>query len=98
MPLWSRIANTFRPHAVTRDIDDERHTHFDEALAEGRASASVSRAFGRRLRTREATRDPFIIPWLEILGGSGAIEVTSLRWPASAVRHALEPNLATGGR
>lgn len=67
MSGWSRIANVFRSSQVDRDIEEELQSHFDEALAEGRDPAEVSRAFGSRLRTREAAREALIAPWLESL-------------------------------
>src|SRR5580698_5991479 len=65
MPLWSRIANVFRPSQVNRDIDEELQLHFDEAEEEGRSFGDVSRAFGSRLRAREEAQDALIARRLE---------------------------------
>src|SRR5216683_6060446 len=66
MSIWSRVANVFR-RRVDDDIDAELQSHFDEAAADGRDPAEASRAFGSRLRAREAVRDAIVAPWLESL-------------------------------
>src|SRR5258708_4163178 len=66
MSIWSRFANVFRRH-VDDDINAELQSHFDEAEADGRDPAQTSRAFGSRLRAREAVRDAIVAPWLESL-------------------------------
>src|SRR6266849_10979497 len=66
MSIWSRVANVFRRH-VDDGIDAELQSHFDEADANGRDPAQASRAFGSRLRAREAVRDAIVAPWLESL-------------------------------
>src|SRR6266852_9042508 len=66
MSIWSRVANVFR-RRVDDDIDAELQSHFDEADANGRDPAQASRAFGSRLRAREAVRDAIVAPWLESL-------------------------------
>jgi putative ABC transport system permease protein len=66
MSIWSRVVNAFRRH-VDDDIDEELQSHFDEAEADGRDPAHTSRAFGSRLRVREAVRDVIVSPWLESL-------------------------------
>jgi predicted permease len=67
MSAWSRIANVFRSHRVDRDIDEELQSHIDEALAAGRDPGEASKAFGSRLRAREAAREALIATWLESL-------------------------------
>lgn len=67
MSAWSRIANVFRSGRVNRDIDEELQSHIDEALAAGRDPNELSKAFGSRLRAREAARDAVIATWLESL-------------------------------
>ncbi len=67
MSVWSRIANVFRSNRVDRDIDEELQSHIAEALAAGRDPVEVSRAFGSRLRAREAARDALVATWLESL-------------------------------
>jgi predicted permease len=64
--MWSRIANVFRRH-VDDDIDAELQSHLDEAHAEGRDAVEASRAFGSRLRAREAVRDAIVMPWFDSL-------------------------------
>lgn len=67
MPLWSRIANTFRSHRLSREIDEELASHIEEAIQEGRDPAEARTALGSALRQREASRDVRLIPWLESL-------------------------------
>jgi len=64
MALWSRMVNVFRRH-LNDDIEAELQSHFDDAIADGRDPGEVSRAFGSRLRTREAARDAMVARWLE---------------------------------
>src|ERR1700732_2967504 len=66
MSIWSRVANVFR-RRVDDDIAAELQSHFDEADADGRDPAAASRAFGSRLRAREAVRDAIVARWLESL-------------------------------
>ncbi len=67
MSLWSRIAKTFRPGRVNRDIDDELQAHIAEAIAHGRDPEEARRAFGSPLRHRESSRDLRLLPWLDSL-------------------------------
>ena len=66
MSVWSRIRNVFRG-GLDDDIDAELQSHFDEARAAGRDPLDVRRAFGPRLRVREAARDAAVSVWLESL-------------------------------
>jgi putative ABC transport system permease protein len=66
--LWSRILNSFGPHRVSSEIDEELQSHIDEALEHGRAPAEVRRAFGPVLQRREESRDIRIAAWLHSLG------------------------------
>ena len=67
MSLRSRIVNAFRPHRVSREIDEELQSHIDEALEHGREPAEVHRAFGPLLQRREESRDIRIFSWLHSL-------------------------------
>ncbi|HEV2691228.1 MAG TPA: multidrug ABC transporter substrate-binding protein, partial [Bryobacteraceae bacterium] len=67
MSLWSRIANVFRPDRLSREIDEELQSHFEEAIEQGRDAAEASRAFGSPLRQREESHDLRIVPWLDSL-------------------------------
>jgi predicted permease len=67
MPLWSRTLNLFRSRKLTREIDEELQSHFDEAIAEGRDPAEARRAFGPVELLREETRNVSLIPWLDCL-------------------------------
>ena len=67
MSLTSRILNVFRRRHVDADIDEEIQSHLADAQAEGRDATEASRAFGSRLRTREAVRDAIVATWLESL-------------------------------
>lgn len=67
MSLWNRIANVFRPDRLDREIDEELQSHLEEAIAAGRDPAEARRAFGSALRTREASHDLRVLPWLQSL-------------------------------
>jgi len=67
MPLWSRIANTFRGNRLSREIDEELRSHIEEAIEDDRDPAEARRALGSALRHREASRDVRLIPWLDSL-------------------------------
>ena len=67
MPFWSRIANVFRGDRLSREIDEELQSHFEEAIEQGRDPAEARRAFGSPLRRREESRDVRILPWLDSL-------------------------------
>jgi predicted permease len=67
MSLWSRIANLLRVDGLSREIDEELHSHIDEAIAHGRDPAEARQAFGSALRRSEESRDIRLIPWLESL-------------------------------
>lgn len=65
MPFWSRIVNIARGDRMNRDIDEELHSHLEEAVGHGRDLAEARRAFGSALRYREQSRDLRLIPWLD---------------------------------
>lgn len=67
MPLWSRIANTFRGRRLNREIEEELTSHVAEAIAEGRDPEEARKAFGPRLQIREESRDFRLIGWLDSL-------------------------------
>src|SRR5580700_9085199 len=67
MSLWSRIANLLRVDTVSREIDEELHSHIEEAIEQGRDPAEARRAFGSALQRSEESRDIRLIPWLESL-------------------------------
>jgi predicted permease len=67
MSLWSRIANALHPNRLPGEIDEELHSHIEEAIEHGRDPAEARRAFGSPLRQREESRDVQIIAWLDSL-------------------------------
>jgi predicted permease len=67
MSLLSRVGNVFHGRSLSREIDEELQSHFDEAIAEGRDPVEAHRAFGSVAWLREETRDARIIPWLDSL-------------------------------
>ena len=67
MSLWSRIANVFRGNRLSREIDEELQSHLEEAIEQGRDPDEARKAFGRRLRLREESRDIRLIVWLDSL-------------------------------
>src|SRR5258708_28659539 len=67
MSMWSRIANVFRGDGLSRELDDEREAHIQEAIEQGRDPEEARRAFGSPLRQREASRDVKLITWLDSL-------------------------------
>src|SRR5258708_30805970 len=67
MSMWSRIANVFRGDGLSRELDDEREAHIQEAIEQGRDPVEARRAFGSPLRQREASRDVKLLTWLDSL-------------------------------
>ncbi len=67
MSLWSRIANVLRGDRLSREIDEERESHLEEAIQHGRDPAEARTAFGPALRYHEESRDIRLIPWLDSL-------------------------------
>ena len=67
MSLWSRFANLLRGDGLSREIDEELHSHIDEAIQHGRDPAEARLAFGSTLQRSEESRDIRLIPWLESL-------------------------------
>src|SRR5215510_11965343 len=73
MSWFSRLTNVFRTSSVERALDDELAFHIesriDDLVAGGMtrtdAEAAARRQFGSPLRTREASRDVKLLPWLE---------------------------------
>src|SRR6266568_800764 len=67
MSLWSRLANVFRGDRLSREIDEELHSHMQEAIEQGRDPGEVRKAFGSALRQRDESRDVRAIAWLDAL-------------------------------
>src|SRR6266852_600713 len=67
MSLWSRIVNVIRGDRLSREIDEELQSHIEEAIEQGRDPVEVKKAFGSRLRQREASRDMRVVAWLDSL-------------------------------
>src|ERR1700722_7864030 len=79
MPLWSRIANVLRGRSLSREIDEELHSHIEEAIRQGRAPAEARRAFGSTLRHREESRDIRHIAGLDSLRADAVFGWRQLR-------------------
>src|SRR5438105_8254361 len=67
MSLWSRFANVFRGDTLSREIDEELHSHMQEAVEQGRDPGEVGKAFGSAMRQRDESRDVRAIAWLDAL-------------------------------
>jgi predicted permease len=67
MSLWSRISNALHGERLNREIDEELQSHIEEAIASGRDPREAQRAFGSKLRTREASYRIRTTGWLESL-------------------------------
>jgi putative ABC transport system permease protein len=65
MSLWMRITNAFRGDSLNRELDEEFESHIAEAIEEGRDPTEVRKAFGSRLRQREASREWRVVGWLD---------------------------------
>jgi predicted permease len=76
---WSRIGNVFRGDRVSREIDEEFEAHIEEAIAHGRDPVEARRAFGSRLRQRDASRDIRILGWLDALRADAVFGWRQLR-------------------
>ena len=67
MSFWKRVANVFRGDRVSREIEEELQSHFEEAAGQGRDPVEVRRAFGSAVHRSEDSRDLRLIPWLDSL-------------------------------
>jgi predicted permease len=67
MALLSRFLNVFRSDRVAAEIDEELHSHLEEAAARGRNPLESRQALGSPLRLREECRDARIVAWLDSL-------------------------------
>ncbi len=67
MSLWSRIANAVRGDGLSREIDEELHSHIADAVEQGLDPAEARRAFGSALRAREESREIRLVAWIESL-------------------------------
>ncbi|HLJ46159.1 MAG TPA: ABC transporter permease, partial [Bryobacteraceae bacterium] len=67
MSWWSRITNVARRNRLSREIDEELSSHIAEAIEQGRDPDAARKAFGPRLRYREASSDIRLMPWLDSL-------------------------------
>ncbi|HEY6342883.1 MAG TPA: ABC transporter permease [Bryobacteraceae bacterium] len=67
MSLLSRLLNVFRSDRVAAELDEELHSHLEEAAAQGRDPLEARRALGSPLRLREESRDARVIAWLDSL-------------------------------
>jgi predicted permease len=67
MALLSRFLNVFRSDRVAGEIDEELHSHLEEAAAQGRDPLEARRALGSPLRLREESRDTRVVAWLDSL-------------------------------
>src|SRR5260370_37679055 len=79
MSLWSRIVNVIRGDRLSREIDEELQSHIEEAIEQGREPGEARRAFGSRLRKREASRDMRVIAWLDSLRADAVFGWRQLR-------------------
>src|SRR5882672_5945221 len=67
MSLWTRISNVFRGDRLRRELDEERESHIEEAIRQGRDPLEARAAFGSALRQREESRDVKLVAWLDSL-------------------------------
>jgi putative ABC transport system permease protein len=65
MSLWSRIANVFQVNRLNQDLEEEFQSHIEEAIAAGRDTEEVRRAWGPTLRQRQASRNVRVVAWLD---------------------------------
>ncbi|WP_031498977.1 ADOP family duplicated permease [Bryobacter aggregatus] len=67
MSLWTRIKNVVRGEQLSAEIDEELHSHLDEAVLSGRDRQEAQQALGSPLRLREQSRDVRLITCLDSL-------------------------------
>ncbi len=65
MSLWTRVRDALRGDGFNRELDEEFESHIEEAVAQGRDADEARRAFGSRLRQREASRSVRVAGWLD---------------------------------
>ena len=54
MSFWSRVVNVFRGDRLSREIEEELQSHFEEAMQAGRDRGEARRAFGSALHQKRA--------------------------------------------
>jgi putative ABC transport system permease protein len=97
MAWVKRFANLFRQGRIDREIEEELHGHFEEAIERGRPSEEARRAFGGELHYRERSRDLKLVPWLESLAKDGVFGWRQLnKHRASSAAAILSLALAIG--
>src|SRR5689334_7883688 len=87
MSLARRVANLFRPRALSRDIDREMQFHLaetvDTLVAQGwtreAAEHEARIRFGNRTGLKERTRDADVLGWLEALGADVRYALRTMR-------------------
>ncbi|HTL95177.1 MAG TPA: permease prefix domain 1-containing protein, partial [Gemmatimonadaceae bacterium] len=75
MSWFHRLANTFRPRSLSRDLDREMAFHLAEraddlaahGMSDDDASLEARRRFGNTTAVTERTRDRDVVLWLESL-------------------------------
>jgi putative ABC transport system permease protein len=67
MAWWSRLLRTLRPNRAVDEIEEELASHLQEAVAGGRDPVEARRRLGGWARSREASRDIRMLPWLDAL-------------------------------
>jgi putative ABC transport system permease protein len=67
MGRWSRLLRTLRSDRAADEIEEELVSHLEEAVAGGRDPDEARRALGGPARSREASRDIRMLPWLDAL-------------------------------
>jgi predicted permease len=73
MSLFRKLRDTFRPHRVEDQIDDEFQFHIEQRIAdlmaqgatEQQARRAAARMFGNRANVADKTRDRDILVWLQ---------------------------------
>ena len=65
MSIWTRVVNVFRGDRVSREIEEEVQSHFEEASKQGRDAGEALRAFGSAVHQKEKSRDIRLLPWLD---------------------------------
>ena len=97
MSIWSRMANVFRGDRLSREIDEELRSHFEEAVEQGRDAAELQRAMGPTLRWREQSRDFRLVTWMDALRADAVFGWRQIRKKkAAAAAAVLSLGLAIG--
>ncbi|MFN7937317.1 MAG: hypothetical protein U0R19_28585 [Bryobacteraceae bacterium] len=98
MSLFTRLRNAFTRQRLHNELDEELADHIHHAIQSGRTREEAEKAFGNRLRHREASADLKLATWLDSLRADAIFGYRQLkRRPAATISAILSLALAYDG-